>query len=377
MGMTMNMDWKEPMSPQDLDAQRRALDWQLGWFADPIYKGDYPASMRKRCGSRLPEFTAEERALVQGSSDFFGLNHYSTDFVSEEGTSDGENYFSDQAVKNTSDPRWLRTDMGWDVVPWGFERLLTWIHQTYAPPGGILVTENGCAIRETCEADALNDTFRVEYLQGYLAQMHKAMANGADVRGYLVWSFMDNFEWAFGFSKRFGIVRVDFGSQERLVKASARLMESLAKENKLKVPSRIHSAAEFTPFNRLEETKPEKKGSRPQLSKEDARRMLREFCEKYQDDTFQGKMVNCYQQFMIHNDELKLLKARRSLCMPIQAEIIPKYGFEPTSRGVSQVQATLTNASMMEEPDIKDMNGLVVYLTGELPRSKAAEGATV
>ncbi|CAJ1387266.1 unnamed protein product [Effrenium voratum] len=321
-GMTMNMDWKEPMSPQDLDAQRRAR---------------------------------EERALVQGSSDFFGLNHYSTDFVSERlSTSDGENYFSDQAglgdaLRALRPGAGLRTDMGWDVVPWGFERLLTWIHQTYAPPGGILVTENGCAIRETCEADALNDTFRVEYLQGYLAQMHKAMANGADVRGYLVWSFMDNFEWAFGFSKRFGIVRVDFGSQERLVKASARLMESLAKENKLKVPSRIHSAAEFTPFNRLEETKPEKKGSRPQLSKEDARRMLREFCEKYQDDTFQGKMVNCYQQFMIHNDELKLLKARRSLCMPIQAEIIPKYGFEPTSRGVSQVQATLTNASMMEE----------------------------
>merc|ERR1719230_1121546 len=77
VGISLNMDWKEPKTEatSDLAAQRRALDWQLGWFADPIYKGSYPDTMKKRCGARLPSFTAEERTIVKGSADFFGLNH--------------------------------------------------------------------------------------------------------------------------------------------------------------------------------------------------------------------------------------------------------------------------------------------------------------
>ncbi|CAK9015753.1 unnamed protein product [Durusdinium trenchii] len=389
IGLTLNMDWKEPMSASEADrqAQARALDWQLGWFADPVYKGDYPEAMRARCRDRLPSFSKEEQALLLGSSDFFGLNHYSTDFVSgeEKGSETTENYFADQGVKNTSDPRWLRTDMGWDVVPWGFERLLNWIQKVYSPKGGILVTENGCAVRETTEQDAINDSFRIEYLQGYLSQMHKAMANGVDVKGYLVWSFMDNFEWAFGYAKRFGIVRVDFESQQRTVKDSGRLFRTLCKENKLKVPSRVLASAEFVPFNgRVEETTPS--GSRagyagrpqmPQLSKDDAQRMLEDFCNKYENEKFQNQMVHVYQQFMIHNDEMRLLKERRRLCFPIQMEILPKYGFEPTSRGVSQVQAALTAPRLTEDPRIEQLNHYVVYLTGEMPREKAAEGATV
>merc|ERR1712137_1106172 len=101
------MDWKEPLTESDADllAQRRAIDWQLAWFADPIWKGNYPESMRQRCGTRLPKFTAEELEIVYGSSDFFGLNHYSTDYVTaseprDENSEDGEKiqkdtYFND------------------------------------------------------------------------------------------------------------------------------------------------------------------------------------------------------------------------------------------------------------------------------------------
>eukprot|EP00434_Breviolum_minutum_P008405 symbB.v1.2.007418.t1/scaffold453.1/size202423/9 len=201
---------------------------------------------------------------------------------------------------------------------------------------------------------------------------------------------MDNFEWAFGYAKRFGIVRVDFDTQCRSLKKSASLFQMLAKENKMKVPSRILASSEYIPFNgRLNEDSGTAKRTtttaRPQLSKDDAKRMLEErlglhadvFCSKYEDEKFQDRMVHCFQQFLIHNDEMQLLKERRRVCMPIQAEIIPKYGFEPTNRGVSQVQAALTAARLTEDPDIQRMNGYVVYLTGEMPKAKAAEGATV
>eukprot|EP00931_Biecheleriopsis_adriatica_P036533 TRINITY_DN21033_c0_g1_i2.p1 TRINITY_DN21033_c0_g1~~TRINITY_DN21033_c0_g1_i2.p1 ORF type:complete len:407 (+),score=73.88 TRINITY_DN21033_c0_g1_i2:471-1691(+) len=386
IGIVLNMDWKEPLttSASDALAQRRALDWQLGWFADPIYRGDYPETMQKRCGERLPCFTPAEKAIVKGSSDFFGLNHYSSDFVtSPDQPSPDPNYFVDQQVKNISDPRWSKTDMGWDVVPWGFERLISWIHKEYTPAGGIIVTENGCASREV-GSDLQNDSFRVEYLQSYLSQLHKAISNGADVRGYFVWSFLDNFEWAFGYAKRFGIVRVDFATQERTPKASARLLSKLVTDSKLHVPSRLYRSSEFTPFNSTPKELASAAGyiaskpsTRPQVSTDDGKRMLKEFCARYEDDGFQRKMVSCFERFMIHNDEMTLLKARRSICMPIQAEILPKYGFEPTARGVSQAQAALTSPTLTQDPEIQQLNYLVTYLTTEKPRAIAAEGATV
>merc|ERR1711862_448434 len=96
---------------------------------------------------------------------------------------------------------------GWAVVPWGLRRMLEYCQKEYPTPGGIFVTENGCAVKEDDVESAKNDTFRVEYFQGYIAQVHQAIQSGADVRGYFAWSLMDNFEWAHGYSKRFGIVR--------------------------------------------------------------------------------------------------------------------------------------------------------------------------
>jgi len=145
-------------SPADFQAQRRALDWQMGWFAEPIFKakGDYPSNMRQRCGERLPTFTEEELDYVRGSSDFFGLNHYSSDYVRapdgrgsmpfQGNTRRSGGYFDDMEVDNVSDPAWPKTDMGWDIVPWGLRRVVNCIHKEYAPPEGILVTENGCAV---------------------------------------------------------------------------------------------------------------------------------------------------------------------------------------------------------------------------------------
>ncbi|MEM9527773.1 MAG: family 1 glycosylhydrolase, partial [Bacteroidota bacterium] len=127
IGMTNNCDWRQPLtdSPEDQAAAQRSLEFFLGWFADPIYFGDYPDVMRERVGDRLPTFTAEEKVLITGSSDYFGLNHYNTMYASHvEPGRKVENYvysnagiFEDQYVELTADPDWELTDMQWPVVP--------------------------------------------------------------------------------------------------------------------------------------------------------------------------------------------------------------------------------------------------------------------
>jgi len=234
IGITNNCDWREPRtdSAADRAAAERSLEFFLGWFADPIYRGDYPEVMRARVGARLPRFSDEDRALVRGSSDFFGLNHYTTMFAAEPppGARAGQaslvgngGMAEDQQVALSEDPAWGKTDMGWNIVPSGCRRLLGWIDRRYGHPT-IYLTENGCALPgEDDLAAALRDDRRVAYLHDYLTAAHAAIReDGVDLRGYFVWTLMDNFEWAYGYSKRFGLHHVDFATGRRTPKGSAR-----------------------------------------------------------------------------------------------------------------------------------------------------------
>jgi len=277
-------------SKRDAAACQRALDFQLGWFADPIWLGDYPKSMRVTLGSRLPEFTDEELDDLQKSCDFFGLNYYTSQMVvgphrrvtEENGfvpTSvnmwktpkiDAEGYFGDVDVRTYEDHDSERATLG-TVIPWGLRKLLQYVHTRYKPRNGIYITENGTSLEPDVEAgnasyrwnedfgnlqrnakelekwmrkapkqdlaslvaddissqafvlDARwDDLKRVRYLRAHLAAVNKAREeDGADVRGYFVWSFLDNFEWSFGYRERFGLVRVDYKTQARIPKASA------------------------------------------------------------------------------------------------------------------------------------------------------------
>jgi len=412
IGITLNMDFKEPLtlSPGDIAAQGRAMDWQLGWFADPIYRGDYPESMRRRCRSRLPTFTQAEKDLVKGTSDFFGLNHYSTDYVAAPADwaplpansepRPSKSYFEDQEVDQRSDPNWKKTDMGWDIVPWGLGRMCEWIQREYSPPGGIIVTENGCAVREDTLDMAMNDTKRVEYFQGYLTQLQRAIEGGADVRGYFAWSFMDNFEWAFGYAKRFGIVYVDRPTQARTPKASARMFSEIVRENALRVPSRVALASAFKPHPlRSEGTKADgepkpfggsssekKKGKRKPggqspkqssgrvdgmgdtITAVDAKKMLQELAVEYEGDACQTALAAIYKQYAADGDDMVMVKARRETCAPIQHAILPKYGFCPTPAGILRATVTLRHDALLAADDeVQSLSRHVQYLVNEFP----------
>lgn len=230
IGIANNCDWREPLTKnaQDQEAAVRALEFFLGWFADPVFKGDYPKSMKERLGKRLPKFTEEEKNLIKGSSDFFGLNHYTTMYAAhDDGTvSDGNVYGNggiseDQDVSLSLDPNWEYTTMNWAVVPWGCQKMLEWIAKRYGNPD-IYITENGCSYSDAVMDGEITDDKRVAFFKGYLEACKNAINQGVQLKGYFAWSLMDNFEWASGYEKRFGMHYVDFQTLERIPKNSAK-----------------------------------------------------------------------------------------------------------------------------------------------------------
>uniref|UniRef100_A0A3P9CHH5 Lactase n=1 Tax=Maylandia zebra TaxID=106582 RepID=A0A3P9CHH5_9CICH len=214
ISITINSDWSEPRNPykqEDYDAAIRAIQFYIGWFAHPVYNGDYNDIMktviRERSlaaglsESRLPEFTPEEVKRIKGTYDYFGFNYYTTVLTFP------VDYKNLQGAGSTVDLTWLDSGSGWlKVTPFGFRRILNFIKEEYGNPP-IIITENGISERGTVD---LNDTHRSHYYEKYINQALKAyLLDGVDIRGYTAWSLMDNFEWAKGFSERFGFFYVN------------------------------------------------------------------------------------------------------------------------------------------------------------------------
>jgi beta-glucosidase len=213
----------DPSSPDDVAASERAYEFWLGWFLQPILTGEYPAVMRDTLGGRLPSFTPAERAALIGSIDVLSLNHYSTRLVRSD--SPGETWCgwaADQRLSATYSTAWRRSGSWWerDYAP-GFRDTLRWASKRWDGP--VYVTENGWSCNTASPAAAANDEEQVSYFKAYTSQLADAMnIDGIDVRAYFAWSLYDNFEWADGFSKRFGLVFVDYQTQRRYPKAAAR-----------------------------------------------------------------------------------------------------------------------------------------------------------
>ncbi|WP_339918408.1 GH1 family beta-glucosidase [Yeosuana marina] len=239
IGITNNCDWREPLtdSQEDKDAAERALEFFLAWFADPIYKGDYPQVMKERLGDRLPKFSKEERVMIKGTSDFFGLNHYTTMYAAHsDGTDKDTNVYGnggiseDQDVDLSLDPEWKVTLMQWAVVPWGCKKMLHWIKDRYDNPN-IYITENGCSYSDELINGEVDDQERLNFYKHYLEACQEAISEGVKLKGYFAWSFMDNFEWASGYKMRFGLHYVDFKTLERIPKKSALWFKDVTVKN--------------------------------------------------------------------------------------------------------------------------------------------------
>jgi beta-glucosidase len=246
IGITLDLTHYEPYNasnPLDVKAVERAQAWHAGWFSDPVYFGDYPQVMRERVGNRLPTFTEEEKKLLKGSSDFFGLNHYTTSYVLHVEEPEGEGYFYDRGclsaherdgklVGERGDPVWLYK------VPRGMRGVLNWVWERYQHPD-IYITENGASAPKESFLplrEALEDNYRVQYYQDYIAEMSKAInEDGVKVLGYMAWSLLDNFEWAHGYEKRFGLYYVDYkDNMKRYAKKSAKWYKELIAQHSRK-----------------------------------------------------------------------------------------------------------------------------------------------
>jgi len=233
VGIALDCEWGEPLtsSREDVAAAERHVEFQLAWYLDPIYNGSYPTIMHQHVGDRLPEFSKDEIALLQGSLDFIGLNHYTSRFISNGlvyQNIESMGHFQDQQVNSTvvrnGQKIGDRAASDWlFIVPWGLQKTLVWITKRYNKPA-LYVTENGMDDLEEAKPleEMLNDTRRVHFYQDYLTSVLAAIRDGADVQGYFAWSLMDNFEWAAGYTRRFGLYYVDYkDDQKRYPKASA------------------------------------------------------------------------------------------------------------------------------------------------------------
>ena len=235
IGISNSGDFRFPLHAESLDDQEaatRAIEFQLGWMTDPLYLGDYPKSMRRILGDRLPTFSSDEINSITGSKpDFLGLNHYSSALASTP-TQPPQwgGYWADQLVTLSNDLSWKKTAMGWNIAPEGAKGILLWIAQRYNNPD-VYVTENGVAVHDTSSEQAIHDSERIDYLEGYIKGFGEAMTEGVNLKGYFAWSLFDNFEWQYGLSKRFGIVYVNYTTLERTPKDSAEWYRAIIDSN--------------------------------------------------------------------------------------------------------------------------------------------------
>ena len=223
----------DPDNAADREAVRIIDGLSNRMFLDPLLKGRYPTDMLTHLArfTDLSYIQDGDLATINAPIDVLGINFYQPSYVSARpGTPAAPDQPGSEGIAYR-DPDGPVTDMNWLIEPSGLTRLLKRIHDDY---DGIpmLITENGAAYPEgPAEDGGVHDTRRIEYLDGHLRACHDALAAGVDLRGYFVWSLMDNFEWAEGYAKRFGIVHVDYTTQQRTLKDSAKWYRSVISRN--------------------------------------------------------------------------------------------------------------------------------------------------
>lgn len=218
IALNLNLVYASDSKPETLQKVAEVDLFNNRWFLDPLFRGTYPDALFAQFNAPPPPIQDGDMALITAPIDFLGVNYYSRAMIPIHlGTNP---VGSGSAAILSSAQRDSFTDMGWEIYPPGLYDVLRRVHREYGPVA-LAVTENGAAFVDVLDAQgAVNDARRVEYLREHIQAMARVIADGIPLKGYFVWSLFDNFEWAEGYQQRFGVVYVDFATQQRTIKAS-------------------------------------------------------------------------------------------------------------------------------------------------------------
>jgi len=228
VGITLNLSpaYAASDSEADLAAARVHDGHHNRWFLDPVLKGSYPEDMWSLYGYRVPRMDVDDLEVIARPMDFLGVNYYTRALIEAD---------PEGGLLGTRSlhPAGEYTAMDWEVFPQGLTDLLVRLDKDYCHPA-LFITENGCAYEDLLTKDgAVHDVKRADYYRKHLLACHNAISQGVDLRGHFAWSLLDNFEWSFGYSRRFGLTFVDFNAQARYLKDSGRQYARIVAANGL------------------------------------------------------------------------------------------------------------------------------------------------
>lgn len=238
VGIAVSITPIHPVTDSSLDRQSADIANEFMNFVtlDPILKGRYPQKLAHAFRWFSPDIHRGDMALISQELDFVGINNYQREFARHcrwvpflkswivGGTTVADGDFVKDGVQHTS--------MGWEVYPLAIYESLKWLQDKYHNPP-VLITENGAAFDDVVRDGVVDDPKRIAYFRDYLAQVQKVMDEGGNVQGYFAWSLLDNFEWAAGYNKRFGLIHVNYETQERIIKQSGYWYQALIQHTHL------------------------------------------------------------------------------------------------------------------------------------------------
>ena len=215
LGCVLNKEYGVPVDDSDEAAEKTHLFDAIysRWFEDSIFKGRYPQEVLDIFGSHMPEGYEDDMAVIASPLDWAGVNDYTRSVIAPDNS---EPHLGFKCLRGDLP----KTDMGWEVEPEGLSFFVRRLAKDYCPDLPIYITENGMANRDRLQGDSVPDKQRIAYFDSHLEQLAQLIEEGIKVKGYFAWSLLDNYEWAFGYDKRFGLVHVDFDSQVRTPKDS-------------------------------------------------------------------------------------------------------------------------------------------------------------
>jgi beta-glucosidase len=226
LGIVLNLNYNEAGEKgAEHDAAKKLEDGLFNdWYLGGVFKGQYPQEVLDGLGPYMPNGWQDDMATISTPIDWLGVNYYTRRLVAHDPAA---------LWPHMRDVRGdlPRTDMGWEIYPEGLYRLLTYVEQNYAGKLPILITENGMANKDVLSDGQCDDEVRIDFIDEHLHSVRRASEAGVNMQGYFCWSLLDNFEWSFGYEKRFGMVHVDYKTQKRTPKESWHALRAVISKN--------------------------------------------------------------------------------------------------------------------------------------------------